>query len=57
MNETLPTCDCPNCKPLVNLLLNRIRELEAEIEQSGSTMTNHRRLLLSQLEQLDKLAS
>ena len=57
MNEKLPTSDCPKCKPLVNLLLDRIRQLEAELEQSGSRMKNHRRLLLSQLEELDKLAS
>lgn len=57
MNEKLPTPDCPKCKPLVNLLLDRIRQLEAELEQSGSRMKNHRRLLLSQLEELDKLAS
>ncbi|MBT6724123.1 MAG: hypothetical protein ACJZ8Y_17690 [Pirellulaceae bacterium] len=57
MNEILPTCECPKCKPLVNLMLDRIRQLETELEQAASTMQNHRRLLLSQLEQLDKLAS
>ena len=57
MSDAIPTCDCPKCQPLVNLLLERIRELEAELTQSGSSMTNHRRLLLNQLEQLNKIAS
>ena len=57
MSDAIPACDCPKCQPLVNLLLERIRELETELAQSGSSMTNHRRLLLSQLERLNKLAS
>lgn len=57
MSDAIPACDCPKCQPLVNLLLERIRELETELAQSGSSMTNHRRLLLNKLEQLNKIAS
>ena len=57
MNETLPTCECPECQAVITMLMARIRELEASLEQHDSTMTNHRRVLLNQLSELNRLAS
>ena len=57
MNETLPTCECPKCQAVITMLMARIRELEASLEQHDSTMTNHRRVLLNQLSELNRLAS
>ena len=56
MNET-PTCECPKCQAVITMLMTRIRELEASLEQHDSTMTNHRRVLLNQLSELNRLAS
>ena len=57
MNETLPTCEYPKCQAVITMLMARIRELEASLEQHDSTMTNHRRVLLNQLSELNRLAS
>jgi|TARA_B100000700_G_scaffold50762_1_gene53972 hypothetical protein len=57
MNDTLPTCDCDKCQAVVELLMARIKELETQLAQHGNSMANHRRLLLNQLDELDKLAS
>jgi len=57
MNDTLPTCDCSKCRGVIELLTSRVKELETLIASNGNSMAIHRRLLLDQLKELDKLAS
>ena len=57
MNDTLPTCDCNKCQAVIELLTARVKELETLLASNGTSMAIHRRLLLDQLKELDKLAS
>lgn len=57
MNDTLPTCDCNECQAVIELLTARVKELETLLVSNGTSMAIHRRLLLDQLKELDKLAS
>ena len=57
MNDTLPTYDCSKCKAVIELLTARVKELETMLASNGNSMAIHRRLLLDQLKELDKLAS
>ena len=51
--ESDSTVNCDQC----NDLENKIVELKARLEQYEQSIANHRRLLLNQLDQLNRLES
>ncbi len=51
--ESDSTVNCDQC----NDLENQIVELKARLEQYEQSIANHRRLLLNQLDQLNRLES
>ena len=51
--ESDSTVNCDQCKDLEN----QIVELKARLEQYEQSIANHRRLVLNQLDQLNRLES